>query len=414
MVGAYAAAMPIETSPEQALPVRTVARHIAEWVSRLGRVWVEGQVAQLSRRPGAGTSFLTLRDPGADVSISVTVPRAVLEAVVPPLVEGARVVVHAKPDYYLTRGTLSLAATEIRPVGLGELLARLERLKAVLAAEGLFEPGRKTALPFLPRAIGLICGRGSAAERDVLENARQRWPAVEFRVENVAVQGVYAVAEVVDAIARLDRDKAVDVIVVTRGGGSVEDLLPFSDEAVVRAVAACVTPVVSAIGHEQDTPLLDLVADVRASTPTDAARRVVPDVREELAGLRRARERLRRSVTDLLARETNRLDTLRSRPVLADPVSGLVSPRAAEVGQLLERARRTVSHRLDRATDELEHTRARVRALSPAATLARGYAVAQLADGSVVRDEAEVGVQELLRVRLAVGELTARRTAPLG
>ena len=406
--------MPIETSPEHAMPVRTVARHIADWVGRLGRVWVEGQVAQLSRRPGAATSFLTLRDPVADVSVSVTVPRAVLEAVVPALVEGARVVVHAKPDYYLSRGTLSLAATEIRPVGLGELLARLERLKAVLAAEGLFEPGRKRALPFLPRTVGLVCGRGSAAERDVLENARLRWPAVAFRVENVAVQGVYAVTEVVDAIARLDRDPAVDVIVITRGGGSVEDLLPFSDEAMVRAVAACLTPVVSAIGHEQDTPLLDLVADLRASTPTDAARRVVPDVGQESAALERVRTRLRRAMADLLERETSRLGSLRSRPVLADPVTGLVTPRAAEVAQLLERARRTLRHRLDRAGDELDHTRARVRALSPAATLARGYAVVQDVDGAVVRDESEVGVEDLLRVRLAVGELMARRTATLG
>jgi exodeoxyribonuclease VII large subunit len=414
MVGAYAAAMPLETSPEQALPVRTVARHIADWVARLGRVWVEGQVAQLSRRPGAATSFLTLRDPVADVSISVTVSRAVLDAVVPPLVEGARVVVHAKPDYYLTRGTLSLAATEIRLVGLGELLARLERLKALLAAEGLFEAGRKRPLPFLPRKVGLICGRGSAAERDVLENARQRWPAVGFRVENVAVQGVYAVTEVVDAIARLDRDAEIDVIVITRGGGSVEDLLPFSDEAMVRAVAGCRTPVVSAIGHEQDAPLLDLVADVRASTPTDAARRVVPDVREELARVTQARDRLWRAVADLVAREGSRLETMLSRPVLADPVAGLVEPRALEVAQLLDRTRRTVSHRIVRATDELEHTRARVRALSPAATLARGYAVVQRSDGLVVRDEAEVPLDELLRVRLAVGELPARRVAPLG
>lgn len=414
MVGAYAAAMPLETSPEQALPVRTVAMHVAQWVSRLGRIWVEGQVAQLSRRPGAGTSFLTLRDPVADISISVTVPRAVLDAVVPPLVEGARVVIHAKPDYYLKRGSLALAATEIRPVGLGELLARLERLKAILAAEGLFELGRKRPLPFLPRKVGLVCGRGSAAERDVLENARQRWPAVDFRVENVAVQGVYAVAEVIDAIARLDHDREVDVIVITRGGGSVEDLLPFSDEAMVRAVAGCRTPVVSAIGHEQDAPLLDLVADVRASTPTDAARRVVPDVREELARVEQARRRLERAVADLVARESSRLESLRTRPVLADPVAGLVEPREAELRQLVERTRRTLVHRLDRATDELEHTRAQVRALSPAATMSRGYAVVQRADGQVVRDEAEVAADELLRVRLAVGELPARRVAPLG
>jgi exodeoxyribonuclease VII large subunit len=409
MLGAYAAAMPIETSAEQPMAVRVLAQQIAGWVARLGRVWVEGQVAQLSRRPGSGTAFVTLRDPVADVSISVTVPRAVLDAVVPPLAEGARVVVFAKPDYYLTRGTLSLVATEIRPVGLGDLLARLERLKAVLAAEGLFEASRKRALPFLPRTVGLVCGRGSAAERDVLENARQRWPGVEFRVENVAVQGVYAVAEVVDALARLDKDPVVDVIVVTRGGGSVEDLLPFSDEAMVRAVAGCRTPVVSAIGHEQDAPLLDLVADVRASTPTDAARRVVPDVREELARVEQARDRLRRAVQELVLRETGRLDALRSRPVLSDPVAGLVVPRESEVGQLVARARRTLAHRLDRAGDELDHTRARVRALSPAATLARGYAVVQRADGLVVRDESEVSPDELLRVRLAVGELAARR-----
>ena len=399
--------MPVETSAEQPVPVRTAARLIGEWVARLGRVWVEGQVAQLSRRPGSGTAFLTLRDPVADVSLSVVCSRAVLDACIPPLVEGARVVVLGKPDFYLARGTLSLSALEIRPVGLGELLARLERLKAMLAAEGLFEAGRKRPLPFLPRVVGLVCGRGSAAEHDVLENARLRWPAVQFRVENVAVQGVYAVTEVADALARLDKDPDVDVIVVTRGGGSVEDLLPFSDEALVRAVAGCRTPVVSAIGHEQDAPLLDLVADVRASTPTDAARRVVPDVREETARLTQARERLHRAVGSLVGHEQQRLDFLRSRPVLADPASGIVAPRETEVRALIERSRRSLQHRLDRAADELVHTTARVRALSPAATLERGYAVVQRADGAVVRSPSEVATGNRLRVRLAAGELAA-------
>jgi exodeoxyribonuclease VII large subunit len=399
--------MPVETSPEHPLPVRTVARLIGDWVARLGRVWVEGQVAQLNQRPGAATVFLTLRDPVADVSLTVTASRAVLAEVSPPLVEGARVVVHGKPDFYLTRGTLSLAATQIRPVGLGELLARLERLKAVLAAEGLFDTDRKRPLPFLPGTVGLVCGRGSAAERDVLEQARSRWPAVRFLVENVAVQGVRAVSEVVDALRRLDRDPAVDVIVVARGGGSVEDLLPFSDEAMVRAVAACLTPVVSAIGHEPDTPLLDLVADVRAATPTDAARRVVPDVAEEQARLEQAGARIRRAVTAALDREGQRLDALRTRPVLRDPVGGLLTPRAAEVAGLVERSRRTLAHRLDRADDELAHTRARVRALSPAATLARGYAVVQRADGAVVRSPGEVAPGDRLRLRLAEGELAA-------
>jgi exodeoxyribonuclease VII large subunit len=399
--------VPLETSAEQPVPVRTAARLIGEWVARLGRVWVEGQVAQLSRRPGSGTAFLTLRDPVADVSLSVVCPRAVLDACVPPLTEGARVVVHGKPDFYLARGTLSLSALEIRPVGLGELLARLERLKAMLAAEGLFEASRKRPLPFLPRVVGLVCGRGSAAEHDVLENARLRWPAVQFRIENVAVQGVYAVTEVADAVARLDKDPIVDVIVVTRGGGSVEDLLPFSDEALVRAVAACRTPVVSAIGHEQDAPLLVLVADVRASTPTDAARWVVPDVREETARLTQSRERLTRAVGSLVGHEQQRLDFLRSRPVLADPLVGIVAPREAEVGGLLDRSRRSLRHRLDRAADELVHTTARVRALSPAATLERGYAVVQRADGAVVRSPSDVGAGDPLRVRLAEGELAA-------
>ena len=401
--------MPLQSSPEQPVPVRTVARLIGEWVSRLGRVWVEGQVAQLSRRPGPGTIFLTLRDPVAEASLTVTASRAVVDAVVPPLTEGARVVVHAKPDFWLARGTLSLAATEIRAVGLGELLARLERLKAVLAAEGLFEPARKRPLPFLPGTVGLVCGRGSAAERDVLENARARWPAVRFTVENVAVQGVYAVTEVVAALGRLDRDPEVDVIVVARGGGSVEDLLPFSDEAMVRAVASCVTPVVSAIGHEPDTPLLDLVADVRASTPTDAARRVVPDVREETAGLDRSRAELRRAVGALVERESSRLDALRSRPVLADPQTGIVRPRELEVTAAVERGRRALGHHLDRAVAELGHAQAQVRALSPAATLERGYAVVQLPDGAVVRDPQQVPVGGALRLRLAAGELAARR-----
>ena len=273
--------MPLQTTAESPVPVRTVLRLAGEWVGRLGRIWVEGQIAELTRR--GGTAFLTLRDPVAAVSVRVICARTVLDAADPPPAEGARVVVWAKPDLNTARGSFSLTGVEIRAVGIGELLARLDRLRRSLAAEGLFAAERKRRLPFLPATIGLICGRDSAAERDVLRNAAARWPAVSFRVEEVAVQGLYAVAEVTDALHRLDADRDVQVIVIARGGGSVEDLLPFSDETLIRAVAACQTPVVSAIGHEQDSPLLDLVADVRASTPTDAARRVVPDVAEQLA-----------------------------------------------------------------------------------------------------------------------------------
>ena len=386
--------------------MRTVSRKIGEWVSRLGAVWVEGQVTQVSRRPGAGTVFLTLRDPAADVSLTVTCTPPVLDAMDVPLHDGAHVVVHARPSFYLGRGTLSLAATEIRPVGIGQLLARLEQLKRVLAAEGLFAPERKRALPFLPRTVGLVSGRASAAERDVVENARRRWPEVRFAVREVAVQGVRAVPEVVAALQELDADRDVNVIVVTRGGGSLEDLLPFSNETLVRAVSACRTPVVSAIGHEVDTPLLDLVADVRASTPTDAAKRVVPDVGEELAKVAQARQRLERAVRGRLDREQAGLDAVRSRPCLADPLRSL-DARDDEVRATIARARRCLDGRLAHACTDLDHALARVQALSPAATLQRGYAVVQRADGRVLRrpDDAPHGTR--LRLRLAEGELGA-------
>jgi exodeoxyribonuclease VII large subunit len=396
----------LETSAEQPVPVRTVARLISEWVGRLGRIWVEGQVTQVNRRAGTSTVFLTLRDPVADVSLSVTCPTRVYEAVQPPLVDGARVVVHGRPDFYVSRGTLSLSAEDIRPVGVGELLARLERLKGVLAAEGLFAPDRKRPLPFLPGVVGVISGRGSAAERDVLDNARRRWPAVRFRVEAVAVQGPFAVTQVTEALRALDRDPTVDVIVIARGGGSVEDLLPFSDESLLRFVAACRTPVVSAIGHEQDVPLLDLVADVRASTPTDAAKRVVPDVGEEQRLLDQFRDRSRRTLLARLDREQHILAGLRSRPALAEPTAALLR-QGDEVSTLRDRARRSVDQALHRAADELAHVRARVVSLSPASTLQRGYAVVQRIDGRVVRSAREVDTADELRVRLAEGELAA-------
>ncbi|MGW1071377.1 exodeoxyribonuclease VII large subunit [Streptomyces sp. NPDC002537] len=399
--------MALNTSPDTPIPVGQVSRLIGGWIDRLGAVWVEGQITQLSRRPGAGVVFLTLRDPSHDVSLSVTCYRAVFDQVADVVSEGARVVVHAKPEWYAPRGSLSLRAAEIRPVGIGELLARLEQLKRALTAEGLFAAGRKRPLPFLPQRIGLVCGRASAAERDVLENARHRWPAVRFEVRNVPVQGVHAVPRVIEAVAELDADPDVDVIIVARGGGSVEDLLPFSDEQLVRAVAACRTPVVSAIGHEPDSPLLDLVADLRASTPTDAAKRVVPDVGEELVRVRQLRERALRCVTGHLEREERGLAGLRARPSVERP-HRMVDEREAQLAAFTERGRRTFGHLLDRADSELTHTHARVVALSPAATLRRGYAVLQRADGSVVRAADDVAADEELRARVAEGELTVR------
>jgi exodeoxyribonuclease VII large subunit len=398
------------STAEAPWPVRVVSQKLGAWIARLGWVWVDGQVAQVSRRPGTSVVFLTLRDPAADISLTVTAHRDVLDSGAPELAEGARVVAHAKPEFFANRGTLSLRADEIRQVGLGELLARLEKLKKQLAAEGLFDPARKRRPPFLPATVGLITGRASAAERDVLTNAKRRWPAVEFRVINVAVQGPSAVSQVVDALAVLDRDPRVDVIILARGGGSTEDLLPFSDEVLCRAVFACATPVISAIGHETDTPLVDFVADLRASTPTDAAKRAVPDLGDELRLIATARSRLERAVRHQVEREQQRLDALRSRPVLARPVT-MIDSRSDQVVALRERASRTLSHRLDRAAAELHHTLARLRGLSPLATLERGYAIVQRsADGAVLTDPAQAAAGEALRLRLAGGELAATVT----
>ncbi|HEX8002326.1 MAG TPA: exodeoxyribonuclease VII large subunit [Mycobacteriales bacterium] len=395
------------STAEEPWPVRTVSRLIGDWVHRLGTVWVEGQVASLSRRPGASVAFVSLRDPAADVSLTLTVSPAVAEGA--DLAEGRQVVVLAKPSWYLSRGTLSLQAIEVRNVGLGALLARLERLRALLAQEGLFAPERKKPLPFLPRAVGLITGRESDAKHDVVENARRRWPAVRFAIREVAVQGPYAVTQVVDALASLDRDPEVDVIVIARGGGDVQELLPFSDETLLRAVAAARTPVVSAIGHEADAPLLDHVADVRASTPTDAGRRVVPDVAEEQARIIALRRCAWRCVDGRVERERAWLDAVRSRPALADP-HVLLDARADGVAALAERARRVLATCLVQHERDVAAALARVAALSPKATLDRGYAVVQRAGGAVVRTPPEAG--EELFVRVAEGSFSATSSGP--
>jgi exodeoxyribonuclease VII large subunit len=398
--------MPLSTSPESPIPVRQVVSMIGGWVDRLGVVWVEGQVIGLNRPAGSGTDFIRLRDKLAEVSIDLTAPRAVVDSLPSPLVNGAQVVVHAKPTVYPGRGSLSLQVREIRLVGEGELLARLERRRQLLAAEGLFALELKRPLPFLPRRIGLVTAKASAAEKDVVENARRRWPGVDFAVEYAAMQGPNCAGQVIEALRKLDADPAVEVIVIARGGGSVEDLLPFSDEALVRAVHAATTPVVSAIGHEPDSPLLDLVADLRASTPTDAARRVVPDVAEEAQRVLQTRERMRRWIRQRVATEQQHLDAMRSRPSLADPRSGLAG-RLDEVAALRARSRRVLGHVLDRAEDDLGHQLARVRALSPLATLRRGYAVLSDAEGTLFSSVTDVTAGQAVTIRVADGRITA-------
>ncbi len=399
--------MALETTAEKPAPLRQISQLIEGYIGRLGAVWVEAEIAQLTRRQGV--CFLTLRDLTAKLSIDATCSSIILDASPTPITEGARVIVNAKPTFYSPRGSLSLELREIRPQGEGELLAQLERRKQLLAAEGLFDPRFKKSLPLLPKGIGLITGKASAAERDIIENARQRWPDVRFVVRHALMQGSSSAADVMGALQRLAQDSSIDVIVIARGGGSIEDLLPFSDEGLIRAVHAVATPVVSAIGHEPDTPLLDLVADLRASTPTDAAKRIVPDVREELAGVASMRERANLAIRSMLEREARGLAAIRSRPVMANPLT-VVDLQQGVIHDFRDRARRSMTHRLDRSSDEIGHHLARVRALSPLATLERGYAVAQLPDGTVVRSIAQVAPDAEFTVRLADGNVGVRTT----
>ena len=396
-----------ETSSESPASVRVVSEAIKDYVDRLGPIWIEGEISELNERSGM-MAFMRLRDTSVDMSISVMCHKSVI-ATVKPLPDNARVVVYAKPSWYTKNGSLSFSAREIRQVGVGELLARLEALKNLLAAEGLFNSDRKVALPLLPKVIGLICGRNTDAEKDVVENAKRRWPSVQFEIREVTVQGAAAVSEVSDALRELEANKDVEVIIITRGGGSFEDLLPFSDETLVRLAASCITPIVSAIGHEKDSPLLDLVADYRASTPTDAAKRVVPDIAEEIAMIGAMRDRARRTLVNRIDLEVTRITNLKNRPVMKDP-HVLITTRAEIIAGLRDRSNRSFGASLKLAKEELKQIRARVRALSPQATLDRGYSVVQLADGQIVTDPKKLKQGDLLRLRLAKGETQATAT----
>ncbi|MDL9938338.1 exodeoxyribonuclease VII large subunit [Gordonia sp. ABSL1-1] len=400
-------------SAEHPWPVRTVNTKIADWIHRLGQIWVEGQITQINRRPGTRTAFLTLRDPAADISISVTCSPDLLARTEIPLTDGSHVVMFGRPSYYTGRGTVSLRVSDIRPVGIGELLLRIERLRQLMVAEGLFDPRLKRPLPFLPNRIGLITGRASAAGRDVLSVAQQRWAAVSFEVRDAPVQGPTAVPAILRHLTELDDHPDVDVIIIARGGGSVEDLLPFSDEALLRAVSACTTPVVSAIGHEPDAPLLDLVADLRAATPTDAAKRVVPDVDAELAAIATLRRRSAHALRNWVRREAHIVDGLRARPVLARPHT-LIDIESAEVHRSLRAVRRDILRHLDAEDRRTEHLSARLSTLGPAQTLARGYAVITRAEssgagpgGTIVSSVRDLPADARVRIRVADGSAHA-------
>jgi exodeoxyribonuclease VII large subunit len=393
-----------ETSSESPAPVRVVSEAIKEYVERLGPIWIEGEISELNERSG-GMAFMRLRDTSVDMSLSVMCYKNVLSAV-QPLPANARVVIHAKASWFTKNGSLTMSAKEIRQVGVGELLARLEALKGVLAAEGLFSADRKVALPLLPRKVGLICGRNTDAEKDVVENARRRWPAVEFEIREVAVQGAAAVVEVSAALRELEDIEDVDVIIITRGGGSFEDLLPFSDESLVRLAASCETPIVSAIGHEKDSPLLDLVADYRASTPTDAAKRVVPDIEQEIADINKIRDRIYRRLVSTIDYELNQIAQLRNRPVMKDP-SVMVKVRVDELNALRDRSNRGFKSLLEIEKKEIKGVIAHLRSLSPQSTMDRGYSVVQSDDGKIVRDATKLKAGAVLRIRAAKGEARA-------
>ena len=398
-----------ETSSESPAPVRVVSEAIKEYVERLGPIWIEGEISELNERSG-GMAFMRLRDTSVDMSLSVMCYKNVLAAV-QPLPANARVVIHAKASWFTKNGSLTMSAKEIRQVGVGELLARLEALKGVLAAEGLFSADRKVALPLLPRKVGLICGRNTDAEKDVVENARRRWPAVEFEIREVAVQGAAAVVEVSEALRELESIEDVDVIIITRGGGSFEDLLPFSDESLVSLAASCETPIVSAIGHEKDSPLLDLVADYRASTPTDAAKRVVPDIEQEIADINKIRDRIYRRLVSMIDYELNQISQLRNRPVMKDP-SVMVKVRVEELNALRDRSHRGFKALLDIEKKEIKGVIAHLRSLSPQSTMDRGYSVVQSDDGKIVRDATKLKAGAVLRIRAAKGEARASVLEP--
>ena len=397
-----------ETSSESPAPVRVVSEAIKEYVDRLGPIWIEGEISELNERSG-GMAFMRLRDTSVDMSISVMCYKTVL-ASAQPLPANARVIIYAKPSWFTKNGSLTMSAKEIRQVGVGELLARLEALKEKLALEGLFNADRKIALPRLPRTVGLICGRNTDAEKDVVENARRRWPAVQFEIREVAVQGAGAVVEVSQALRELEANPLVDVIIITRGGGSFEDLLPFSDESLVRLVAECTTAIVSAIGHEKDAPLLDLVADYRASTPTDAAKRVVPDIAQEISDIEKIRDRIYRHICATIEYEISQIAQLRNRPVMKDPMV-MVTTRQDELKALRDRALRGFTSLLEIEKKELKGVRDHLRSLSPQSTMDRGYAVVQLSDGKILRDATKIKLGTALRIRVAKGETGATVTA---
>lgn len=389
-------------------PVSRLSNELKGWIDRLGSAWVEGEITQWGI--SGGNVYGKLKDLTVDATVGFTIWSSVKSKLPDDLKQGDRVIALLKPNYWVKGGTLSMQVFEMRHVGLGDLLEKLEKLRQKLKGEGLFDLDRKKRLPFLPHRIGLITGKDSDAEKDVLRNAQLRWPSVEFRVEYAAVQGDRAVGEVIAALGRLEADPSVDVIIVARGGGDFQNLLVFSDEALLRAAAACSIPLVSAIGHEADRPLLDEIADLRASTPTDAAKRVVPDVADELSRVQQARSRIGTRMTGMITHEIDRINQLRTRPVLAN-YQWITDVRSEELTRWMARGAELVDRTLEKATISVTDLKSRLRTLSPQSTLDRGYAIAQLPDGRVLRNTAQATPGAAILLTLADGTVPATLSA---
>ena len=391
-----------DSSPEAPWSIQKLSELMGGYIERLGPVWVEAEITQWGQ--SAGNIYGKLSDTEADAQVSITIWRRTQENIPEGLSQGDRVIAQIKPSWWVKGGTLSMNVLEMRHTGIGEILETLEKLKAQLASEGLFDPERKKKLPFLPRLIGLVTGKDSDAEKDVLTNAKLRWPEVEFLVEHAAVQGNRCVPDVIAALEKLENNPDVDVIVVARGGGDFMNLLSFSDERLLRRAATLTKPLVSAIGHEADRPLLDEIADLRASTPTDAAKRVVPDVQAEKQLLEEARHRLEVKLSALIDYEIERLDAFRTRPALADPHT-LIDRKSEELLQIVARGADISSLVLERYQAQLAQLSGSLRGLSPQNTLDRGYAIVRNSDGHVISRADQVSSGDFLRLRVSEGEI---------
>ena len=387
------------TTPETAFKVQEVSQQLGGYLAKLNRIWIEGQIVTIKEY--GSTNYIAFRDIDADFSLKVVMASSLKT---PDVVEGARVAIFAQVEWWGKRGEVNLRVHAIRSVGLGDLLARIEMLRRTLEAEGLFSADRKKPLPFLPRKIGLITGRDTDAFKDVVINARRRWPSIAFEVREIALQLPTTPVIAAKALEELQQVEGVDVIVIARGGGSFEDLLPWSDEGLIRAVAKSVIPVVSAIGHEADRPLLDEVADVRASTPTDAARKIVPSLEEERAQFDRMNARLRDHKARWFEQQQQWLTQARATLRASSPRS-LIVTRIAELAHQQSEMTATVRLRIEREQGAIARARGQLAALSPFAVLNRGYALATAVDGSVIRDASTVSVGDQLTIRLNRGSI---------